>query len=108
MVYQCHASNIKKALVVAGERKLECIMNPFESKCQKLLSAINGGDVETYKRLRTSIVVDISDNDFMVREYEDNLAVGKALVVILDDMSRGGIIYKRVVLIAMHSLLKII
>lgn len=94
--------------MVAGERKLECIMNPLESKCQKLLSAINGGDVETYKRLRTSIVVDISDNDFMVREYEDNLAVGKALVVILDDMSRGGIIYKRVVLIAMHSLLKII
>ena len=80
-------------------------MNSLESKCQKLLSAINGGDVETYKRLRTSIVADISDNDFMVREYEDNLAVGKALVIILDDMSRGGIIYKRIVLIAMHSLL---
>ena len=83
-------------------------MNSLESKCQKLLSAINGGDVETYKRLRTSIVADISDNDFMVREYENNLAVGKALVIILDDMSRGGIIYKRIVLIAMHSLLKII
>lgn len=83
-------------------------MNSLESKCQKLLSTINGGDVETYKRLRTSIVADISDNDFMVREYEDNLAVGKALVIILDDMSRGGIIYKRIVLIAMHSLLKII
>ena len=53
-------------------------------------------------------MADISDNDFMVREYEDNLAVGKALVIILDDMSRGGIIYKRIVLIAMHSLLKII
>ncbi len=88
--------------------KIECIMNHLESKCQKLLSAINGGDVDTYKRLRTSIVADISDSDFMVREYEDNLAVGKALVVILDDMSRGGIIYKRIVLIAMHSLLKII
>ena len=83
-------------------------MDPLESKCQKLLSAINGGDVETYKRLRTSIAADISDNGFMVREYEDNLAVGKALVVILDDMSRSGIIYKRIVLIAMHSLLKII
>lgn len=80
----------------------------LDSKCQKLLSAINCGDVETYKRLRTSIAADISDNDFMVREYEDNLAVGKALVVILDDISRGGIIYKRIVLVAMHSLLKII
>lgn len=68
---------------MAGERKLECIMNPLESKCQKLLSAINGGDVETYKRLRTSIVVDISDNDFMVREYEDNLAVEKHLLLSL-------------------------
>lgn len=83
-------------------------MDPLESKCQKLLSAISGGDVEIYKRLRTSIVTDISDNDFMVPEFEDNLAVGKALVVILDDISRGGIIYKRIVLIAMHSLLKII
>ena len=83
-------------------------MNSLESKCQKLLSAINGGDVETYQRLRTSIVADISDSDFFVREYEDNLAVGKALVIILDDMSRGGIIFKRIVLIAMHSLLKII
>lgn len=93
---------------MAGGHKLENIMDPLESKCKQLLSAINGGDVETYKRLRISIVADISDNDFMVREYEDNLAVGKALIVILDDMSRGGIIYKRVVLIAMHSLLRII
>lgn len=94
--------------MAAGGRKFEYIMNSLESKCKQLLSAINGGDVETYKRLRMSIVADISDNDFMVREYEDNLAVGKALVIVLDDMSRGGIIYKRVVLIAMHSLLKII
>lgn len=94
--------------MAAEGRIFECIMDPLESKCQKLLSAINGGDVETYKRLRTSIAADISDNGFMVREYEDNLAVGKALVVILDDMSRSGIIYKRIVLIAMHSLLKII
>ena len=83
-------------------------MESLESKCQKLLSSINIGDVETYKRLRMSIVIGIIDNDFMVREYEDNLAVGKALVVILDDMSYCGMVYKRVALIAMHSLLKII
>ena len=84
------------------------IMNNFESKCQKLLLSINNGDVDTYKRLRTSIVADISDNDFMVEDFEDNLAIGKGLVVILDDMPQNGIIYKRVVLIALYSLLKII
>ena len=83
-------------------------MNDFESKCQKLLSSINSGDVDAYKRLRTSIVADISDNDFMVRDFEDNLAIGKGLVIILDEMPQYGLIYKRVVLIAMRSLLKII
>jgi hypothetical protein len=107
VAYQCHASNIKKALVAAGG-KIVCIMNTLESKCKKLLIILENGDVEAYKRLRTSIVADISDNDFMVGEYEDDLAVGKALVIILDDISHGGILYKRIVLIAMRSLLKII
>ena len=70
--------------------------------------SINSGDIDRYKRLRTSIVADISDNDFMVSDYEDNLAVGKSLVIILYDMPHSGIIYKRIVLIALHSLLKII
>lgn len=83
-------------------------LHELENKCKKLLLSINGGDVDTYKRLRTSIVVDISDNDFMVRDFEDDLAIGKGLTVILDDMSHNGLIYKRVVLIALHSLLKII
>ena len=93
--------------MAAGGQKV-CIMNTLESKCKKLLIILENGDVETYKRLRTSIVADISDNDFMVGEYEDNLAVGKALVIILDDIPHGGILYKRIVLIAMRSLLKII
>ncbi len=93
--------------MVAGG-KIVCIMNTLESKCKKLLIILENGDVEAYKRLRTSIVADISDNDFMVGEYEDDLAVGKALVIILDDISHGGILYKRIVLIAMRSLLKII
>lgn len=81
-------------------------MNSIESKCQKLLSSISGGDVETYKRLRTSIVAEISDYDYRVTEFEDKLAVGEALVIILDDISHSGVIYKRIVLIAMLSLLK--
>ena len=93
---------------MAAGGKIVCIMNTLESKCKKLLIILENGDVETYKRLRTSIVADISDNDFMVGEYEDDLAVGKALVIILDDISHGGILYKRIVLIAMRSLLKII
>ena len=44
----------------------------------------------------------------MVRDFEDNLAIGRGLVVILDDMPHSGVIYKRVVLIALRSLLKII
>ena len=83
-------------------------MNDLESKCQKLLLSITSGDVDAYKRLRTSIVAEISDNDFMVRDYEDNLAIGRGLVIILDDMPQNGLIYKRVVLIALRSLLKII
>lgn len=83
-------------------------MNVLESKCQKLLLSINTGDIDSYKRLRTSIVADISDNDFMVSDYDDSLVVGKGLVVILDDMPHNGVIYKRIVLIALHSLLKTI
>ena len=83
-------------------------MESLESKCQKLLLSISCGDVENYKRLRTFIVADISNDDFMVCENEDNLTVGKALLVILDDMSHRGIIYKRIVLVAMYALLKII
>ena len=83
-------------------------MSDLESKCFKLLLSIDNGDVDAYKRLRTSIVADISDNDFMVRDFDENLTIGKALVVILDDMPQNGMIYKRVVLIALRSLLKII
>lgn len=83
-------------------------MTDLESKCQKLLLSITSGDVDAYKHLRTSIVADISDNDFMVEDFEDDLAIGKGLTVILDDMSHNGVIYKRVVLIALRSLLKII
>ena len=84
------------------------IMNSLETKCQKLLALIDSGEIESYKRLRTSIVADISDNDFMVREYEDNLTIGKALIIILDDMSHSGIIYKRIILMALNSLLNVI
>lgn len=83
-------------------------MEFLESKCQKLLSSIDCSDVENYKRLRTVIVADISNEDFMICEYEDSLTIGKALLVILDDMSYRGIIYRRIVLVAMHALLKII
>ena len=94
--------------MAAGEQNGGCIMTDLESKCQKLLLSINSKDVETYKRLRTSIVANISDNDFTVSDYDDNLAIGKGLLIILDDMPQNGIIYKRVVLVALHSLLKII
>lgn len=83
-------------------------MNALESKCKKILLSITNGDVDAYKRLRTSIVADISDNDFMVGDFEDDLAIGKGLAIILDDMPHNGVIYKRVVLIALRSLIKII
>lgn len=93
---------------MAGGQYGGSIMTDLESKCQKFLLSITSGDVDAYKRLRTSIVADISENDFRVRDFEDDLAIGKGLTVILDDMSHNGLIYKRVVLIALRSLLKII
>lgn len=83
-------------------------MTDLEINCQKLLLSINSKDIEAYKRIRTSIVATISDNDFSVGDYNDNLAIGKGLLIILDDMSHNGITYKRIVLIALHSLLRII
>lgn len=83
-------------------------MESLESKCKKMLSALSTGDIEKYKRARAFIVADVSDNYFSEYEYGDGLTVGKALVVLLDDMSRKGVIYKRLVLIAMFALLKTI
>ena len=83
-------------------------MNVLESKCKELLESIINGDINKYNRLREYIVVEISDNDYSVSNFEDSLSVGKALVIILDDLDNSGIVYKRIVLLTLFSLLTII
>lgn len=83
-------------------------MDTMENKCQKLLAAINSGDIDTYVYTRISIVAEISDNDYFINENENGLVIGKALVIILGEMSHKGIVYKRVVLVALYSLLKVV
>ena len=83
-------------------------MNTLEEKTQNLLIALKNGDIDTYKRLRTSIVGEISHELYDVRSLNDYLTVGKGLSILLDDIPHTGIIYKRTVLIAVFSLLKVI
>lgn len=61
------------------------------------------------------MVAALADNDYMITDAEnlfkmpsisDNLIVGKALTVLLYDMSKGSLIYRRVVMSAMYCLLK--
>lgn len=83
-------------------------MNYLENNCQNLLVALKNGDTEAYKRLRLSIVTEISDIDYIVRPFDDNFTVGKVLTILLDDLPHTGSIYKRIVLISVFTLLNVI
>lgn len=75
---------------------------------KNLISALENKNIDQYDRCRVAIVANISDNDFFAEQITDNISVGKALFVILDEMPKSGVIYKRVILTAMYCLLKII
>lgn len=80
----------------------------IEESANNLLSALKEKNKDQYDRCRVSIVAQIFDNDFFAEQIKDNLSVGKALFVILDNMPKSGMIYKRVILTAMYCLLKVI
>lgn len=80
-----------------------------------LTKALEEKDMATFKRCRTAIVSALADNDYMINSTEnlfempsvnDNLLVGKALTILLSDMSKSGLIYRRVVVAAMYCLIK--
>lgn len=82
-----------------------------------LIKAIEEQDVATFKRCRFAIVSALADNDYSINSTEnlfdmssvsDNLLVGEALTILLSDMSKSGLIYRRVVTSAMYCLLKTI
>lgn len=82
-----------------------------------LTKALEEQDIATFKRCRTGIVSALADNDYMINSTEnlfempsvnDNLLVGKALTILLSDMSKSGLIYRRVVVSAMYCLIKTI
>lgn len=83
-------------------------MKELENKCKYLLLSIENGDVEAFKRFRASIIAEIIDDSFEVDTFGDYLTIGKAVFVILDDMPNNGMMYNRVVLTALYSLLKLI
>lgn len=82
-----------------------------------LTKSLEEQDMATFKRCRTAIVSALADNDYMINSTEnlfempsisDNLLVGKSLTILLSDMSKSGLIYRRIVVSAMYCLIKTI
>ena len=80
-----------------------------------LIKALEEQDITKFKHCRVAIVSALADNDYMINSTEnlfemssasDNLIVGKALSILLYDMSKSGLIYRRVVVSAMYCLIK--
>lgn len=82
----------------------------------QLVDSFNSNNWESFKKLRISIVAMIATRDYLyreIREYlssyslvEDNIVIGEALLLILSDMKKSGIAYKRMVLCSFYCLLK--
>lgn len=82
-----------------------------------LTKSLEEQDMATFKRCRIAIVSELADNDYVINSTEnlfempsvhDNLIVGKALTVILFDMAKSGLLYRRVAVSAMYCLIKTI
>lgn len=82
-----------------------------------LTKTLEEKDTATFKRCRTTIVSTLADNDYMINStgnlfempsVSDNLLVGKALTILLSDMSKSGLIYRRVIVSAIYCLIKTI
>ena len=65
-----------------------------------LTKTLEEKDTATFKRCRTTIVSTLADNDYMINStgnlfempsVSDNLLVGKALTILLSDMSKSGL-----------------
>lgn len=82
-------------------------MEKIEELSLNLLKAVDNKDINAYKQCRLDIVKEIADKLFKVPST-NGLAIGKALIMILDDMSQAGILYKRIVVSALYSLLNIV
>lgn len=81
-------------------------MASIENFSSNLIKALDDKDFLAYTRSRTAIVSTIADEDFMVDLIQDYFVVGKALTIVLDDLLKSGLIYKRVVITALYCLLK--
>lgn len=82
-----------------------------------LTKAVEEHDIATFKRCRNAIVSALADNDYMTSSTEnffempsvrDNLLVGEALTILLSDVSKSGLIYRRIIVSAMYCLIKTI
>ena len=92
-------------------------MSSIKERSSQLIKALEDKDFTTFNRCKVSITAELADNDYMTISKEnifnmsspsDNLLVGKALSILLYDMSKTGLIYRRVVVAALHCLLKTI
>lgn len=92
-------------------------MSTLKERATQLIKAIEDQDSATFNRCRVSIVAELADNDYMINPSEnifkftsitDNLLVGRALTILLYDMSKTGPIYRRIVIAALYCLLKTI
>lgn len=90
-------------------------MTSIKEGSNLLLKAVEEQDKEKFKRCRVAMVAALANNDYMINSTEnifemssvdDNLLVGKALTILLYDMSKSGPIYRRVVTAALYCLVK--
>ena len=85
-------------------------MNIVEKISTAIIESLEKNDEESYKHYRDELIIKVANQDFFsLEDIENYFIVGKALVLILDDMYKSPpLLYKRVVLCAVYCLLKTI
>lgn len=85
-------------------------MHIVEKISTAIVESLENNDRKTYKHYREELIIKVVNQDcFSIEDVKNYFVVGKALVLILDDMYKNPpLLYKRVVLCAMYCLLKTI
>ena len=85
-------------------------MNIVEKLSTSIVESLEKNDIGSYKHYRNELIIRVANQDFFsLEDIKSYFIVGKALVLILDDMYKNPpLLYKRVVLCAVYCLLKTI
>ncbi len=85
-------------------------MNIVEKLSTNIVESLEKNDIGSYKHYRDELIIRVANQDFFsLEDIKSYFIVGKALVLILDDMYKNPpLLYKRIVLCAVYCLLKTI